>query len=155
MIAKKTPSYAKHLTSLTPSSMGGLVSVTRVWAFPQISQRKFAQIPFRKLQEILNIAKEIQISRKTLSIFHYSCFKKWPDKRRRGSLDVASIRHFGKLRLLCLQWYKSFTFITFVQWEIAELRCFWHKTEYCLKKKRGKHGSAKKAMNISKYSLML
>ena len=41
---------------------------------------------------------------------------------------------------------------TFAQREIAELRCFLHKTEYCVKKiVRKTQGSAKKAINISKY----
>jgi len=42
--------------------------------------------------------------------------------------------------------------ITFFDWEIAQLDYFWHMTEYDIKQKRGNHrDKSKKAMNISKY----
>lgn len=71
--------------------------------------------------------------------------------RRFRHLDVTGVRHFGKLRpfeLVVIWNYWS----TFFSWDIAELGCFWDKTEYCLRKIREENtGLSQKAMKISKY----
>lgn len=52
----------------------------------------------------------------------------------------------------CLGALKSFGIMIFFEWEIPEVDCSWHTTEYCIKKiARKTKGSAKEALNISKF----
>ena len=110
---------------------------------------KFIYLGMRILEEIIT-DKEIE-RRKNISKEKFSSMAKiLKSKRLKLATKLKIVKCYTYITYGCEAWtlYQN----TFAQREIAELRCFLHKTEYCVKKiVRKTQGSAKKAINISKY----